>query len=110
MKTTIQTAAILLVSTLGFARLSHADYNLANNGKEIVCHGEGDAYIVLNAKRTKFTSTEAGKRHTFKINSVEGDGDTSVVYVSQGAALALDDQGDKFFKGDDQYGLDLSCK
>ena len=95
---------IMLCCLFGiFSIVAHANYELSVNGKKVICYGEDNVAIVLNAKRTSLTETWEGETvSTKKIFDVKSDDATYTNYKTVDGTLSLSDDGDTYQYGDDE--------
>jgi hypothetical protein len=101
-------AASLL--TVMLSSTAFASFNLARNGKPVVCYGEDNQSWNLNAKRTTLKFTVEGESSGPKrITKVFSDGSTLVSYTTSEGTLYLSNRGDAFqFKGEEKQ--TIRCK
>lgn len=88
-----------------------ANFNLANNGKVVICYADDNQSWVINAQRTAIKYTVEGESSgSKKILKRNSDEETFVTYTTSEGTLALNDYGDSFqFKGDIDAGQ-IRCK
>jgi ribosomal protein L25 (general stress protein Ctc) len=99
-----------LVSVL-FGANAMADFQLSQNQKPVVCYGEDNQSVNLNAKRTTLKYTVEGETQgALKIVDVQTDGKTFVKYTTSEYSLTLSDAGDLFFYNGDQEPGEFRCK
>ena len=104
------TLALSLVSLFVGAN-AMADFKLSQTQKAVVCYGEDNQDIKLDAKRTKMKYTIEGESAgSLKIVDVKTDNQTFVTYATSEFTLTLSNQGDTFFYFGDQEPSPVRCK
>ena len=105
---TMMTFFTLLGVFLGTTAM--ADFVLSRNAKPIVCYGEDNQSIDLNAKRTRIKYTIEGESlRSKKITTTTTDEKTYITYETSELTLTLSDEGDTFQLKDDEASQEARC-
>lgn len=90
---------------------AHADFNLANNGKKVVCYADDNQSWELNRTRTKMKYTVEGESlGALKIFDHQTDGQTFASYSSDEGTLTLGSEKDTFQFAEADEAQEVSCK
>ncbi len=102
--------ALIIISVLGsFSAV--ANYNLAKNGKSVVCYADDNIAFVLNAKRTTVKwSSEGESLGPKKIKKVNTDNESFVSYTTVEGKLTLSDKDDTFQFADSDEVFSVRCR
>jgi len=90
-----------------------ASYELSKNGKPVICNGDDNVTVELNANRTKFKFTIEGESDGYKrIKDTKSDDKTYTSYETVEGTLTLSDELNTFLLTDDltENPYELKCK
>ncbi len=90
---------------------AQASFNLANNGRKIVCYADDNQSWVLNTSRTTLKYTVEGESSgPYKIFDRKTDGRTFSSYSSDEGTLTLGTQKDTFQFAEADEEFEVNCQ
>lgn len=106
-------SAILFLSVFVFTSIeaTHADYQLVNNGKTVVCFGDDNQSWTLNKSRTTVKYVIEGESlGPKKVIRETTDHESYSSFVTEEGTLTLDNRGDKYKFANEDESFPVECK
>ena len=106
MKAIVSSLAILIMGSQALA-----NYDLAYNGKAVVCYADDNQSWVLNARRTVIKYMVEGESlGPTKIEEVKSDNKSFASYLTSEGTLTISNEGNFYQFSDDEEAQQIDCK